>query len=82
MILDICRHLNALTSERAEASAANLLKLVETVERKMEIEAKMEELVVKTHAKMREVEEMMNTGYFGRERDAQRAQQGEGSVKA
>lgn len=48
----------------------------------MEIEAKMEQLVVKTHAKMQEVEEMMKTGYLGRERDAQQAQQLEEIMKA
>lgn len=43
------------------------------LERRIELEAKMTDLVSKMHAAMREVEDMMLAGYRGREAEADRA---------
>ncbi|CAM1506885.1 Fc.00g065260.m01.CDS01 [Cosmosporella sp. VM-42] len=57
---------------KAKAWATPVMRMIEATERKMEVEARMEELVVQMNSKIREVEEMMKIGYHGRERDVKK----------
>ncbi|KAK5990718.1 hypothetical protein PT974_08987 [Cladobotryum mycophilum] len=54
----------------AKQRAQSVMNIVELVERREDIEVEMADTVVKTHAIVRELEEMMLTGYDGRLADA------------
>ncbi|KAF7559551.1 hypothetical protein G7046_g4603 [Stylonectria norvegica] len=61
------------SKKRATLCAAHVASLIKAAERKMNIEAKMEELMMEVHLKVGEVEDMMKMGYRGRERDLKEA---------
>ncbi|KAJ3470771.1 hypothetical protein MRS44_000870 [Fusarium solani] len=67
------RRSKQLTGRRADACAASVMKIVEAVERRMEIEQRMETLVSKVNSTTREVEDMMKAGFRGREKDIKQA---------
>ncbi|KAJ4314090.1 hypothetical protein N0V84_009082 [Fusarium piperis] len=56
-------------SKQADACAASVMKIVEAVERRNEIEQRMEALVSKVNSTTREIEDMMKAGFNGREKD-------------
>jgi hypothetical protein len=47
--------------------------LIESIDRRQQLESQMVDLVVSMHEDMREVEEMMAAGYDGREKAANRS---------
>lgn len=49
------------------------MKIVEAVERRKEIEQRMETLVSKANSTTREVEDMMKAGFRGREKEMKQA---------
>ncbi|KAF4987303.1 hypothetical protein FDECE_15489 [Fusarium decemcellulare] len=59
--------------KEADAYAGSVMKLVETAERRREIEQRMEALVSKVNSSTRQVEEMMKTGFRGREDEMKKA---------
>ncbi|EEU47855.1 uncharacterized protein NECHADRAFT_74846 [Fusarium vanettenii 77-13-4] len=62
-----------LIGKRADVCAASVMKIVEAVERRKEIEQRMETLVSKVNNTTREVEDMMKAGFRGREKDMKQA---------
>ncbi|RSL66775.1 hypothetical protein CEP54_003606 [Fusarium duplospermum] len=60
-------------SKQADVCAASVMKIVEAVERRKEIEQQMEALVSKVNSKTKEVEDMMKAGFRGREKDMKQA---------
>ncbi|KAM0427494.1 hypothetical protein ACHAPT_007454 [Fusarium lateritium] len=60
-------------TKQAGACAGSVMKIVEAVERRKEIEQRMEALVSKVSSTTREVEEMMKEGFRGREKDMRQA---------
>ncbi|RMJ19069.1 hypothetical protein CDV36_001302 [Fusarium kuroshium] len=60
-------------SKQADVCAASVMKIVEAVERRKEIEQRMEALVSNVNSKAQEVEDMMKAGFRGREKDMKHA---------
>ncbi|KAF4983774.1 hypothetical protein FZEAL_897 [Fusarium zealandicum] len=60
-------------TKEADAYAASVMKLTQATERRRDIEERMEAVVSKVNSTTREVEEMMKTGFRGRETDMKQA---------
>ncbi|KAH6898615.1 hypothetical protein B0T10DRAFT_555918 [Thelonectria olida] len=56
-------------NKESQVYAASVKKLLDAIERRKEMEAKMEDLVKKLHSTTQELEEMMLKAYGGREDD-------------
>jgi hypothetical protein len=56
-----------------EKQARHVTTLIESIDKRQQLESQMVNLVLGMHEDMREVEEMMAAGYDGREKDADRS---------
>jgi hypothetical protein len=63
-----------LTVHRMETVASSVLKIIEAVERRKQIEEQMEKLVLQVTSTTREIEEMMRIGFRGRAEDIKKVQ--------
>jgi hypothetical protein len=57
-----------------ETVASSVLKIIEAVERRKQIEEQMEKLVLQVTSTTREIEEMMRIGFRGRAEDIKKVQ--------
>ncbi|KAJ4271912.1 hypothetical protein NW762_000621 [Fusarium torreyae] len=60
-------------TKETDALAASVTQIIEAVERRRGIERQMETLVSQVNSTTHEIEEMMKTGFQGREKDVKRA---------
>ncbi|KAM4059072.1 hypothetical protein HRG_008058 [Hirsutella rhossiliensis] len=62
--------------QREKKRAQQVARIMSSVERRRDIEVKMQELVLQMHLEVRKVEEMMLVGYHGREMDVRSSMEG------
>ncbi|KAM0564277.1 hypothetical protein ACHAPJ_000487 [Fusarium lateritium] len=60
-------------TKKTDALAASVTQIIEAVERRRDIEQQMETLVFQVNSTTQEIEEMMKTGFLGREKDVKQA---------